>query len=62
MICAECGKTINGCFYKCLDNFLQVKYFEEIDQSDNVFCSQDCFCKSLSLDMMDICDGKDGGE
>lgn len=52
--CANCGKEIEGSYFKCLDNFLQVKYFEADDQSDNVFCSKDCFCESLSLEEIDI--------
>lgn len=51
-VCANCGLIIEDEWYKCLDNFLQIKYFEEQDESDNVFCSKDCFCESLSLEEM----------
>ncbi len=47
MICAFCGKEITEEYYKVLDNYLQVKYFDSED--DNVFCSQDCFCESVFL-------------
>ena len=52
MRCAQCGEAIEGIYYKCLDNFIQVKYFDCPDQKDNTFCSQDCFCESLSLEIM----------
>ena len=49
-ICAQCGEEIKGeHYFKCLDNFLQVKYFEEEDESDNAFCSEECFCENLML-------------
>ena len=31
------------------DNFLQMRYFDAEDESDNVFCSQDCLCEALSV-------------
>lgn len=51
--CAFCGKELGKRFFKCLDNYLQVKYFEEQDESDNAFCDQQCFCDSLSLEEVD---------
>ena len=48
-VCAKCGKEIEGKYLKCCDNFLQVKYFEDYEEKDNIFCSKDCFCESLSL-------------
>ena len=48
-VCATCGKEIEGDYYKCLDNFIQVKYFDNPEQEDNIFCSESCFCKALSL-------------
>lgn len=50
MFCATCGKPIEKEYYRCLDNFLQVKYFEDADNKDNTFCSPECFCKALSLE------------
>ena len=47
--CAHCDAPISTFYYKCLDNYLQVKYFEEEDESDNVFCSIYCFADSLLL-------------
>lgn len=50
--CVECGKKIdkeNG-YYKCLHNFMQAKYFQEQDESDNVFCSERCFCNYMMLE------------
>lgn len=49
MKCAECGKEIEESYYMVGDNYLQVKYFEELDGSDNVFCSQNCLCEALSV-------------
>lgn len=50
LVCANCGLEIENEWYKCRDNFLQVKYFDEQDESDNVFCSKTCFCEALSLE------------
>ena len=50
-ICAWCGAEIDteeDGYVKCLDNFLQVKYFDSED--DNVFCSKDCACESMSIE------------
>ena len=47
--CAKCYKDIEEEYYMVGDNFLQIKYFEEQDGSDNVFCSIDCLCKALSV-------------
>ncbi|MCM1374097.1 MAG: hypothetical protein NC245_03295 [Muribaculum sp.] len=52
-ICARCGKEIDpekDGFWMCRDNFLQSKYFDEMDGSDNVFCSQDCACEALMIE------------
>lgn len=50
MKCFECGKEIEDIYFKCLDNFIQAKYFEYEDERDNVFCSKECFCNNLSLE------------
>jgi hypothetical protein len=59
MYCAHCGQEIRKRknergniytgYYRYLDNFLQVKYFEELDGSDNVFCSRQCAGEALRL-------------
>ena len=50
MNCIECGREIEKEYLTVLDNFLQVKYFEEIDGSDNIFCSEECLMKALSVE------------
>lgn len=50
--CANCGKEIHGEAYMFLDNYLQVKYFD--DNKSNRFCSQDCACESLFGNYVDI--------
>lgn len=57
MRCAFCGKEIAEEYYKVLDNYLQVKYFDSED--DNVFCSSECFCESVFLEVFSI---EEGGE
>ena len=47
-VCANCGMTIEGNYFKVGDNFLQVKYFDDED-TENLFCSKDCLCKALSV-------------
>ena len=49
-VCANCGCKINGEYYKSLDNYLQVNYFD--DEGCNCFCSQECFCDSLFLELI----------
>ena len=51
--CAECGKPIGESFFMYRDNFLQVKYFEQEDGSDNAFCDENCAAQSLMLEEMD---------
>lgn len=48
-VCANCGIEIKESYYMVGDNFLQIKYFDEEDGSDNVFCSEHCLCKALSV-------------
>jgi len=48
-VCANCGQIIEERFYMVGDNYLQVKYFDEEDGSDNVFCSRDCLCEALTV-------------
>lgn len=47
LICSNCNLEIKESYYKCLDNFLQVKYFDS--EEDNIFCSKNCFCSALFL-------------
>lgn len=47
--CAECGCEIKQEYFMVTDNFLQIKYFDEEDGSDNIFCSQSCICEALSV-------------
>ena len=52
--CSYCNNPINpdiDIYYMCLDNFIQTKYFDTEDE--NVFCSQECFCKYLQLEEID---------
>ena len=49
--CSNCGNEIKenkDRYYKVLDNFLQVKYFDSEDC--NIFCSQNCLCEALSVE------------
>ena len=48
MNCSTCGDYIEDIYFKCLDNFLQVKFFDT--EEENIFCSEECFCKYLSLE------------
>lgn len=49
MTCAYCGHEITESYFMVGDNFLQLKYFEDPDGQDNVFCSKDCLCEALSV-------------
>lgn len=51
--CATCGRELDvkeDGYIKVLDNYLQAKYFEESDGSDNIFCSEGCLCESLTAE------------
>lgn len=53
--CAVCGEEIdilNSGYYTCQDNFLQAKYFEDINGRDNIFCSEECACKALMINFV----------
>ena len=56
MNCSTCGDYIEDTYYKCLDNFIQVKFFDT--EEENIFCSQECFCKYLNLEEFDVEDEK----
>lgn len=51
--CAYCGKELGDTFLKVMDNFLIVKYFDELDESDNAFCSESCVCESIMVEELD---------
>ena len=46
--CANCGAPIHQGdeYVKILDNFLQVRFFENNDE--NIFCDNDCLAAALS--------------
>jgi hypothetical protein len=60
LFCAYCKKLINDetgldseqGYYKALDNFLQIKYFDS--DEDNIFCSQDCACRAIMLEFIPL--------
>ena len=45
--CSECGAKIEDSYYMCLDNCLQVNFFDT--DEENCFCSKECFCKYMEL-------------
>ena len=49
--CSECGSVIEDSYYKCLDNFIQSKFFDT--EEENCFCSEECFCKYMSLNKIE---------
>lgn len=53
-ICAECGEECKYYYLTVRDNFLIVKYFEDQDGLDNIFCSDECLQQYLSVDMVSI--------
>lgn len=48
--CANCGAPIKQGdeYVKCLDNFLQVRFFDSNDC--NIFCDNDCLAAALSAE------------
>ncbi len=48
MYCSNCHELITDeTYFSCLDNYLQVNYFDT--EEENIFCSKDCFCEALTL-------------
>lgn len=45
--CSFCGTIIEGTFYRSLDNYLQLCFFDT--EGENCFCSKECFCKYMIL-------------
>lgn len=54
VLCACCNKQIEDEFLTVGDNYLQIKYFEEEDGSDNIFCSDECLKETLSVQTFDV--------
>lgn len=50
--CSECGALIEDTYFKCLDDCLIVNFFDT-DQ-ENCFCSEECFCKYMSLEELEV--------
>lgn len=50
--CANCGKELHKEAYMFLDDYLQVKYFD--DNKSNRYCSKDCACEALFGEYVDI--------
>ena len=51
--CSYCQNKINtetDSYFKCLDNFIQTKYFDT--ENENIFCCKDCFCNYVQLEEM----------
>jgi hypothetical protein len=51
--CANCDTELGEIFYMFMDNFLQVRFFDEQDGSDNAFCSMACAAEALMLEGME---------
>jgi hypothetical protein len=54
LVCANCGVIITDELFVCNDNTMQVKFFQDIDGKDNMFCSESCFANFLSVDSYDV--------
>lgn len=52
LYCACCGKEIEHEYIKVLDNYLQVKYFD--NDECNCFCSKDCLCDYIMAETFEI--------
>ena len=48
MYCQQCDAEIKDEYYVCKDNFMVIKYLYD---TENVFCSQECFCDYCSLEI-----------
>jgi hypothetical protein len=51
--CAVCRDQIKETYFMYQDNFLQLKFFNEMDGSDNIFCSSHCAGQALMLEEAD---------
>lgn len=52
MNCSNCGTVIEDTYFKCLDNCLQVNFFDT--EEENCFCSEECFCKYMELEQLEV--------
>lgn len=54
--CSVCGREIpeGETYLKVCDNFLQARFFEEEDESDNVFCSDLCLMDALTVKRLEV--------
>ena len=52
LYCSECGSPIEDTYFKCLDNCLQVNFFDS--EEENCFCSEECFCKYMELKELEV--------
>lgn len=50
--CSECGAQIEDTYFKCLDDCLIANFFDT--DKENCFCSEECFCKYMSLEELEI--------
>ena len=51
--CAQCYQEIdavNEGYFMVQDNYRQVKYFEDPEGNDNVFCCEQCVLDSLMVE------------
>lgn len=55
-LCATCNNEIEEDYLKIGDNFMLVKFFEEDEH--NIFCSEACLCKCLSVGTVDFKTGE----
>lgn len=58
MNCSNCGAVIEDTYYKCLDNCLQADLFDT--EEENCFCSEECFCKYMELEQLEVNEENDG--
>lgn len=56
ILCATCNNEIEDDYLKIGDNFMIVKFFEEDEH--NIFCSEECLCKCLSVGTVEFETGK----
>lgn len=52
MNCSNCGAVIEDTYYKCLDNCLQVNFFDTEEEK--------CFCKYMELEQLEVNEENDG--
>jgi hypothetical protein len=55
----DCPPGRESGYYMYMENSLQINFFEELDGSDNVFCSTECAGRALMLEQVYIEDRED---